>query len=429
MLKGTKYRLAIWLLLFGAAAEEALWLVERGHFLWLLAAVFLLILSGYRIFRLFSENIRKTTFMFNAIASGDYTFRFTEYGGTLADDLLNSSLNRIKDILIREKEDVARKEAYYALILNSAGTGILVVDEVGSIYQRNDEAMRQLRLPVLSHISQLARIDEAFPAVFRDMKPDDRRRITFNDERGEVTLSVRCSSMILKEKELRIFSLNEIGSELTEAEIESWVRLIRVLTHEIMNSITPITSLSETLILAAGDESSEIRAGLETIRTTGKGLTAFVESYRRLTRLPAPKPTLIDLKPFLQRAVKLTRQEFPDTTIDLRVEPQDLILHADEHLIFQVMVNLLKNAVQSGAGRIEVAAECRIGEQVTIRIADNGPGIPPDILPHIFIPFFTTKEQGSGIGLSLSRQIMRGHGGSLSVHSLPGKTVFSLHFP
>ncbi len=145
--------------------------------------------------------------------------------------------------------------------------------------------------------------------------------------------------------------------------------------------------------------------------------------------MPAPKFKLIDLKPFLQRAVSLTEQEFPGTAVALRVEPDDLILHADENLVFQVVVNLLRNAVQSGAGRIEVSAELSVGEQVAIRVADNGSGIQPEILSHIFIPFFTTREQGSGIGLSLSRQIMRGHGGSITVHSQPGKTVFSLLFP
>jgi signal transduction histidine kinase len=385
--------------------------------------------SGYRIFRLFSENIRKATFMFNALASGDYSFRFTEYGGTLADDLFNAPLNRIKDILEREKEDIARKEQYYALILGSVNTGILVVDSRGAIYQHNDEALRQLRLPVLTNLDQLARIDEAFPNVFREMKPEERRKITFHDERGEITLAVRCSSIRQKEKELRIFTMGEIGSELAEAQIESWVRLIRVLTHEIMNSITPITSLSATLLQAAGGENSEIRVGLKIIHTTGKGLTAFVESYCQLTRLPAPKPILIDLKPFLQRAVNLVEQEFPGIAIALAVEPDDLILHADGTLIFQVVTNLLRNAAQAGVGHIELAAECPVGEQVTIRVTDDGPGIPPEILPHIFIPFFTTRRQGSGIGLSLSRQIMRAHGGSLSVRSRSGETVFSLLFP
>ncbi|MDR1756032.1 MAG: HAMP domain-containing histidine kinase [Culturomica sp.] len=432
MLKGTLYRLAAWLALFGAAAAASVWLSVSERYFWLMATAGGLLFAGRQIFRLFYENIRKTTFMFNAIANGDYTFRFTEYDGSLADNALNRTLNRIKGILMREKEEIVRKEQYYSLILDSASTGILVTDPNGSILRSNNEAQRQLRLPVLTHLNQLARIDESLPGAFREMQADDRRRIRFNDERGEVTLSVRCSSIRSKESELRIFALNEIGSELVEQELESWVRLIRVLTHEIMNSITPITSLSETLMDTEG-VSGEVRKGLETIHTTGKGLTAFVDSYRKLTRLPTPRPALIRVKPLLERIVSLTGQEFPDTKIALRTEPDDLILYADENLLFQVVTNLLKNAAQALDGQrnrhITLSTECPAGEQVTIRITDNGPGISPEILPHIFIPFFTTKEAGSGIGLSLSRQIMRLHGGSLTVRSQPGETTFSLLFP
>ncbi len=388
--------------------------------------------AGMQIFRLFYENIRKITFMFNAIANGDYTFRFTEYDGSLPDNVLNSTLNRIKGILMQEKEEIVRQEQYYSLILDSASTGILVTDPNGSIHRSNNEARRQLRLPILTHLNQLARIDEALPGIFREMQADDRRRIRFNDERGEVTLSVRCSSIRSKESELRIFALSEIGNELVEQELESWVRLIRVLTHEIMNSITPITSLSETLMDTEG-VSGEVRKGLETIYTTGKGLTTFVDSYRKLTRLPTPRPALIRVKPLLERMVSLTRQEFPDMTITLCVQPDDLILYADENLLFQVVMNLLKNAAQAlngqTNGKIIISTECPEGEQVTILITDNGPGIPAEILPHIFIPFFTTKEGGSGIGLSLSRQIMRLHDGLLTVRSRPGETTFLLLFP
>ena len=433
MLKGSKYRLLGWLLLFGASVAVLAYLLFRGSYSWLIVVVPVLLVSVYRIFRLFSENIRKMTFMFNSIANGDYSFQFTEYDGTLADNLLNMTLNRIRDIMLQEKTDVIRKEQYYSLILNSVNTGILVINENGSVYQTNDEAVRLFGLPVLTHIRQLASIDEAISIVLNDMQAGEKQQLCFFNERGEVTLSVRCSSIVLKGNELRIFALSEIGSELAEQEIQSWIRLIRVLTHEIMNSITPITSLSETLMDLDESHSPEMRSGLETIHATGKGLTAFVESYRQLTRVPAPRPVLIPLEPFLQRAVHLVREEFPGVGVTVSVPDADLILHADENLIFQVLTNLLKNAAQALDGQpdgmIHVAAECPAGEQIAISVTDNGSGIPGDVLSHIFIPFFTTKEHGSGIGLSLSRQIMRLHNGQLSVRSRPGETVFTLLFP
>ncbi|MEG0455000.1 MAG: HAMP domain-containing sensor histidine kinase, partial [Bacteroides sp.] len=232
---------------------------------------------------------------------------------------------------------------------------------------------------------------------------------------------------------LRILSLNDINTELDEKEIDSWIRLTRVLTHEIMNAITPITSLSDTLLSLATPGNEEIRNGLQTISTTGKGLLAFVESYRRFTRIPSPEPSLFYLKPFLDRMIELARHQNNCSHITFRVEiePADLILYADENLITQVSVNLLKNAIQAIGtqpdGVITLRAYGNAAEEVLIEFRNNGKPIPPDVAPHIFIPFFTTKEGGSGIGLSISRQIMRLSGGSIVL--LPDKeTRFVLTF-
>lgn len=359
--------------------------------------------------------------MLSAIEAGDYAFRFADV-----------NLNRVKDIIVREKEDAARREQYYGLILDSARTGIMVVSPSGVIKQTNAEAHRLLRLKVLTHLNQLGRLEPGLPDIFKEMGAGERRRISFSDERGEVTLAVNCSTMVLRDSEVKVFAISEIGSELAEQETESWVRLIRVLTHEIMNSISPITSLSETLMDAEG-LSDEVRRGLETIHATGKGLTAFVDSYRQLTRLPEPRPVLVEVRPLLERAVRLVEQEFEGMRVEVKVEPDDIMLYADENQVFQVVVNLLKNAAQAVAGRtdgeIKVTARCPAGEQVIISITDNGPGIAAEVLPQIFIPFFTTKDAGSGIGLSLSRQIMRLHGAQLTVRSVPGQTTFSMVFP
>ena len=204
-----------------------------------------------------------------------------------------------------------------------------------------------------------------------------------------------------------------------------------------MNSLTPVTSLSETLLQLPGAENEEMRQGLETIHTTGKGLINFVMSYRKLTRLPSPEPSLFYVRPFLERMIRLAQHQHPCPNITLSIleAREDLIVFADENLIAQVVTNLLKNAIQAIGnapdGKITLKAYCDPQESIRIEIANNGPAIPPDAAGQIFVPFFTTKEEGSGIGLSLSKQIMRLSGGTLTL--LPYKekgqaTVFVLVF-
>ena len=227
---------------------------------------------------------------------------------------------------------------------------------------------------------------------------------------------------------------------MEDTEVETWIRLTRILTHEIMNAVTPITSVSDTLRNCFGPTDSELRAGLETISETGKGLMAFVESYRRLTRIPTPQPTLFYVRRFVERMLRLTlpapADGRPSIRVDVYIRPDDLILYADENLISQVMLNLLKNAVQAigpdrSDGRIHIVASCCADESVEIEVSNNGAPIPPDVAEHIFTPFFTTKSGGSGIGLSVARQIMRLSGGAISLkRPMPdGLTTFLLRFP
>ena len=293
-------------------------------------------------------------------------------------------------------------------------------------------------LSVFTHVKQLARIDEKLQTTIANILPGDKHQISFVNERGTVNLSIRVSEMTLQEKHVRILAINDINSELDDKEIDSWIRLTRVLTHEIMNSVTPITSLSDTLLSIHEDADSEIRNGLEVISTTGKSLISFVESYRKFTHIPTPEPSLFYVQKFAERMTNLARHHnnFPNITININIEPADLIVYADEKLITQVVLNLLKNAMQAiGSGQpdglIELKAYCNPDESVIIEVSNNGPTIPPEEAEHIFVPFFTTKEGGSGIGLSISRQIMRLSGGSIALKSNPAinKTSFILTFP
>lgn len=389
--------------------------------------------------RHYRRHTRRVLFLLDAIENNDNTLHFAEGGDYDDDRLVNRALNRVAHILYNVKAETAQREKYYELILDCISTGVLVLNDNGAVYQKNGEALRLLGLDILTHVSQLNRVDARLARTIASCRPGDRLQAAFSNERATVNLSVRVSDITVHNEHLRILALNDINSELDEKEIDSWVRLTRVLTHEIMNAVTPITSLSDTLLTLVPEAATheELRNGLQTISNTGKGLLAFVESYRRFTRIPTPEPSLFYVKDFIERMVELARHQYPDAGIrfETDITPDDLILHADENLIAQVVTNLLKNAVQAitsrtdsrDEGRIGIRAYCDEAETLFIEISNNGPAIPPDIAEHIFIPFFTTKEKGSGIGLSISRQIMRVSGGSLTL--LPGgETTFVMQF-
>ena len=402
-------------------------LAVKGIYIGMGLSLWLLILSFWWQLKLYRKHTRQVLFMIAALENNDNAFRFPE------NRLINRALNRVSHILYNVKAETAQQEKYYELILDCINTGVLVLNDNGAVYQKNNEALRLLGLDVFTHIQQLSRIDKRLMETFSSCRADDKLQITFTNERETVHLSVRVSDITIRKEHLRILALNDINTELDEKEIDSWIRLIRVLTHEIMNSVTPITSLSDTLLSLAKTTDSEIRSGLQTISATGKGLLSFVESYRRFTRIPTPEPSLFYVKAFIDRMTELARHQNPAGNISFHSEitPADLILYADENLISQVVINLLKNATQAIGeqtdGQVFLRAWCNEDEEIMIEVKNNGPTISPEIAEHIFIPFFTTKEGGSGIGLSISRQIMRLSGGSITL--LPGKeTSFILRF-
>ncbi len=395
--------------------------------------IILLILSIIWQMRLYRHHIKQVLFMIDALENNDNTFRFPEEDGTMESRQINVALNRVGHILYNVKSETAQQEKYYELILDFVSTGLLVLNDNGAVYQKNKEALRLIGLNIFTHVRQLSKVDTVLMNRVENCRPGDKLQVTFHNERGTVNLSIRVSEINVRKEHLRILALNDINTELDEKEIDSWIRLTRVLTHEIMNSVTPITSLCDTLLSMSESKDEEISHGLQTISATGKGLLSFVESYRQFTRIPTPEPSLFYVKAFIERMVELARHQNPCDNIIFHTEisPEDLILYADENLISQVVINLLKNAIQAiGSqpdGKIEIQAYCNETEEILIEIKNNGPEIPLEIAEHIFIPFFTTKEGGSGIGLSISRQIMRLSGGSLTL--LPDKeTRFILKF-
>lgn len=420
-----------------ASTITATYLALTEQWTWFYIVLIICIITIMRLFSLFKRNAQKVAFMFDAIDNSDYAFKYATRGNTSSEKLVNESLNRITQILFQAKAEAAQKEKYYELILNSVTTGIIVLDDSGYIYQTNNEALRLLGLTVFTHVKQLERIDHTLEELLRAIQPGNKQQISFQNERGVIHLSIRVSEMYLQDRHVRIIAINDINKELDEKEIDSWMRLTRVLTHEIMNSITPITSLSDTLLSMHDNLNEDIHNGLEVISSTGKSLLSFVKSYRKFTHIPTPTPSLFYVGKFIERMVQLSQHDnrFPNITTHISIEPEDLIVYADENLITQVMLNLLKNAMQAigderSDGLIEVCAYCNEEEAVIIEVSNNGPIIPPEEAEHIFVPFFTTKENGSGIGLSISRQIMRLSGGNISLKSNPAtqKTTFTLTF-
>ena len=403
--------------------------------LWVILVV--LVAVNIWLYRHYRRNIKKVTFLFDAIDNGDFSFNFPTEKGFKDDKILHKSLNRIKLFLQHTREEQMNREKYYEQILNAVDTGILVVDGHDNILQHNQAALRLLDTDVLTHMNQV--------------------KGKLKDEH----LAKHETQAMLKDKHVRIIALSDVSHELSNQEVDSWIKLIRVLTHEIMNTITPVTSLSETLLTRV-TEDKDLKQGLETIHKTGTELLAFVNNYRRFTHVPQPQPALFYVEPFLERMALLCNHE-----VEISVSPKDLLTYADESLLSHVVTNLLKNAVEAFNGQEKLSTErnkqdgneqgrnkqeCRSAdlqsaaskkafirlqayanaqESIIIDVSNNAGLIPEDVASHIFIPFFTTKPEGSGIGLSLSRQIMRVSGGSLSLHQnkVQGITTFRIIIP
>ena len=403
----------------------------------LLVILVVLIAVNIWLYRHYRRNIKKVTFLFDAIDNGDFSFNFPTEKGFKEDKFLHQSLNRIKLFLQHTREEQMDREKYYEQILNAVDTGILVVDSHDNILQHNQAALRLLDTDVLTHMNQV--------------------KGKLKDEH----LAKHETQAMLKDKHVRIIALSDVSHELSNQEVDSWIKLIRVLTHEIMNTITPVTSLSETLLTRV-TEDKYLKQGLETIHKTGTELLAFVNNYRRFTHVPQPQPALFYVEPFLERMALLCNHE-----VEISVSPKDLLVYADESLLSHVVTNLLKNAVEAFKEKGKLSAErnkqdgneqgrnkqeCRSAdlqsaaskkafirlqayanaqESIIIDVSNNAGLIPEDVASHIFIPFFTTKPEGSGIGLSLSRQIMRVSGGNLSLHQdkAQGITTFRIIIP
>lgn len=340
----------------------------------------------------------------------------------------------------------SEKEAHYQYlqtIVENVDVGLLCLDGEDKVVLMNKKLQEMLNKPYLIDVFYLKQVDDELFEVVNNLRQGDRELVKLNVNNRLLQLSVQGVEFKLQGKPFRLISLQNIQNELEAQELISWQKLIRVLTHEIMNSVTPIASLATTIhemLDSAGnevskDEMADIKEAIDAINRRSEGLLRFTETYRNLTRIPPPSFELVDAKGLMSRIATLFKPTLQKEGIELKIsQPEkNIYFQADLGLIEQVLINLTKNAVEAVRGKdkpaISIKVEKNRNGRTQIQIADNGQGIEESMLEQIFMPFFTTKTEGSGIGLSLSRQIMQMHKGSITVNSEEGQgTLFTLSF-
>jgi two-component system nitrogen regulation sensor histidine kinase NtrY len=442
MFKSIQYKLLTFTILLMVSVAASTYFIQKGQVSFAVISGIATVICLYNMHQHYKKFNSNVLFLLNALDNGDYSFHFSEAKLSRREKELNVMLNRIKEILVSARKEVIENEKFLSLIIESVSTGIIIMDEKGHVQTVNQSALNLMGLPVFTHINQLNNINETFPELFRNLRVGENPRIEVSNEREEMQVSLSLSEIVIKRGRMKVITLNNIGNELEAKEMESWIRLIRVMTHEIMNSIAPITSLSETLLTLHNtpeNDSSEEDLRLntieafQTIHSTAKGLLSFVDSYRKFTAIPKPNIRSFEVKPLIDKILHLEEKCIKEK--DIQVEVFETSEHtkwlADEKLITQVLVNLVKNAVEAitdtETKKIRISINHYADGKVQIEVSNTGNPIAKEVLPHIFIPFFTTKDYGTGIGLSISRYIMRLHGGKLThATSAEGWTVFTV---
>ncbi|MEW6364027.1 MAG: ATP-binding protein [Acidobacteriota bacterium] len=432
-----------------AAAVCAAWIAHSPVLSLLLCA--LLIIEAFSLVRYVESSNRALASFLEAVRYADFSQSFVPTGLGPGYEELHKALADISAEFQRTREAKEEQYRYLQTILQHVGVGLLSFRSDGHVDLINSAAKRLLRVANLVNIQSLGEVHRPLVETLLTLKPGERTLVRLAEHEDVAQLAIHATEFKVRGEKYTLISLQDIRGELEEKETEAWHSLIRVLTHEIMNSMTPIASLASTAMDlissmagkdrrpgpagSAGDCTEDIQAALLTIRRRSQGLMNFVQAYRRLTLIPRPKFKIVPLSELFGRVEKLLEGRISEGGIAFvsDVDPKSLELTADPELIEQVLINLLLNAVDAvnrrEGARVELKALMDARGRVVITIQDNGPGIIPEAMEKIFVPFFTTKKDGSGIGLSFSRQVMRLHHGSIRVHSEPNvQTTFTLSF-
>ncbi len=418
-------------------------LIEKPNFLYIrLFFIILVIFQIMLLIQYLNKANRKIALFFESIKAEGYNVVYTQHEGDGEFNELNSQLDQLskhfKNVLLKREE----QDEYFKAVIEHVGIGIFAFDSRGSIRFVNSEALSLLGLARLKNISSLDYIHKNLSSFLHNLRPNQQQLLELKRGNEILQLAAKVTRYKILDEELNLVSLQNIKPELDLKETETWQKMIRILTHEIMNSVSPITSLAASLSNIIKDTNepdekmrSKLDKGLTTIQNRGEGMMEFVRKYRNLTIIPLPQITEISLLNLMSELVLLFEENFEEEAIDFKwtVEPSDLVLKADREQIEQVLINLLKNSIWAVsnvlAKTISLKAFVSENKNIQIEIKDNGSGLDDELLNKIFIPFFTTRAEGSGIGLSLSRQIMMMHGGRISAQSnADGGASFVLTF-
>lgn len=440
-------RVILRVVLLGLSISLFLYMVSRPNMLFaaILTGVIIL-LQHIEIFRFVSQTNRKLTRFLESVKYSDFISGFTsdnKLGKSFKD--LNLAFNEVLEAFRKARTEKEEHGQYLNTVVQQVRTGILSFDSEGNVQLINANAKRFIGVNTIKNINELIAIN---PKLFHAINSVESGKSELYKGNNEIYLTVQATELRIRGMDVKLLTLQNIQPELQQQELEAWQNLTRVLRHEIMNSITPISSLTSTLREILDQEmerkeghyelkeegADDLREGLSTIENRSKGLIKFIDAYREYTSLPKPVVQTVRLKDMIEKVAHLLRTELRKTRVNFRYECQSeyLTMQVDVEMIEQVLINLLKNAIEALAETENPTLELigRYHENVIkVEVIDNGPGIIKEALEHIFVPFYTTKRTGSGIGLSLSRQIMQMHNGSITVESEPGvRTIFLLRF-
>jgi two-component system, NtrC family, nitrogen regulation sensor histidine kinase NtrY len=436
--RSLRVRTAMMLAFVAVGSGGAVYVVMTGlPIVWLVPAVVVLVWAMARTMNASERVIRDVRYFLEALKQNDYSVRLVGSRESAAYAAMGSAMERVLEGFRSQRNEQQERIRFLENVVEHVGTAVIAFTTDGEITLLNAASRRMLNVHRARHMSTVAEVAPELVQALEKLDRGGQTLTTVPDDDLQPRQVLLHSSRILVGGTSHVLAvMYDIGSELEEREMQAWQQLTRVLTHEIMNSVAPIASLAgtvERLVEDQVDSPDDVAEAVAVIKRRSEALINFVDAYRSFTRIPSPQYTLTLVDELLGRVVRLMRAEAERSHVDLvhDVEPEVLRLAADPDLIEQVLINLVLNAIQATAGfghRVHLRARPDRRGIAVIEVEDDGPGITPDVQERIFVPFFTTKPDGSGIGLSLSRQIMRLHGGSVSVRSNPGRTVVSLRF-
>jgi nitrogen fixation/metabolism regulation signal transduction histidine kinase len=414
-------------------------------YIWCATIAILIIISIVNLLRYFNNINNWISFFLLGIENEDSSLKVPKKSGNKAIDDVYKGIDRLKDLFLKAKIEISSQEHHYKSVINQSATGLFSVNEKGRVININPTAIKLTGLQEYHHINILKKIDSTLPDfILRPRNNKNMQSVVFENEYGQKLL-FKLSEIITNKEKVKLIAVGDITKELDNGEVDAWIKLARTLSHEIMNNIAPITTLSKVIsgYFKKDEKPVEIRdinektilntiKGLHVIEERSIGLTKFVENYRKFTKLPAPELKQVNISEIIENNIIAALAYTDNSKIEIiKKIPDNVFMETDSKLLSQVIINLVKNACEALniANLTNPVINIKLQKNVSTRIeiSNNGPGIPNEIKEQIFIPFYTTKEEGSGVGLSLSKQIMLKMGGDVTLTSSKNdNTSFSI---